>query len=122
MKLASTLVKMHEADEPKADKIKVVDLRKKLEEKEESIKVDEIDKIENEITALEAKLKELNKKHENELKLKYVLDKESRNLGSKVFAKPEQVEFTNELLELKPEEIPAFEKKHGYGFGNGWKR
>jgi hypothetical protein len=112
-------------------KTKIIDLKNKLQEKEDSLQFPDIDKLLAEITDLENKVKELQAKHENGLKLKHVLDRANRFLGHsnygapsskvRVFAKDSEISEVEELLKLESEDLPRFAKEKDYGFSNGWR-
>lgn len=104
-------------------KTRMLELRCQLNDKEKGLSnIPEIAAVEAEIDALTAKLKWLNMKHEKELKLAYVLNRQYRMLpSSRVFAKEEHINAVNEVLALTPDTVLEWIKAKGFGMTDGWK-
>jgi hypothetical protein len=97
--------------------MKIAELKKMLSDREDSIQTPELDAVMDEYENLYKKIRELENKYANELKLKCILNREYINLmKEKRVNAPESTErWIKTVLEVKPEEVDSFIENENYG-------
>lgn len=100
--------------------MKLSELRSKLAAKEDSILTPELDALLEQHAELEKRIKDAENRVKNELKLKWILNREYAVLmkEKRVNAKEEQIKQVEDIVSLTPDEVEGFIEKNSYGMGN----